>query len=151
MNSLEGLIFSVLLAGLLVAPAGQATPDDKQVLRHLKEVAWPQAYREQDASLLDEILADEFQMIRNDGQWSNKLDELRWVAGNKPDYDSFYFEIRRLDILENGTAIVAGSGTIHASDDDGPYVAEYQSTNVLIKRNDTWRAVASHVSGYRRR
>jgi hypothetical protein len=40
---------------------------------------------------------------------------------------------------------------MRGTDDDGPYVAEYQSTNVLIKRDGVWKAVASHVSGYQRK
>jgi hypothetical protein len=32
-----------------------------------------------------------------------------------------------------------------------PHEAEYQSTNLLIKRDRVWKAVASHVSGYKKR
>jgi hypothetical protein len=140
-----------LSSGLLAMAASDARSSDEQSLRYLKEVTWPRAYREQDTELLDRILADEFQMIDGLGNWSSKADELQWVANNKPAYDSFRFEIRRLEIFENGTAIIAGTGTIRGSDEKGPYVAEYQSSNVLIKRGAIWKAVASHVSGYRRK
>lgn len=125
--------------------------DDEAVLREIKQVLWPRAYRQQDTQLLDRILADDFQMIDGTGRWSTKAAELEWVANNKPSYEAFHFEIRRLDIYENGTAVVAGTGTIHGTDSDGPYVAEYQSTNLLIKQNGNWKAVASHVSGYRKK
>jgi len=130
--------------------ASAATSADEAALRELKEVLWPKAYFEQDTKLLDQILAPEFQMVDGDGNWSTKADELAWLAKNKPAYDSLAFSIRRLDVFENGTAIAAGTGTIRGSDEDGPYVAEYQSTNVLIKRDGQWRAIASHVSGYRK-
>jgi hypothetical protein len=39
-------------------------------------VEWPRAYREQDVALLDRILADEFQMIDADGNWSTKAEEI---------------------------------------------------------------------------
>ena len=81
------------------------------------------------------------------GTHDTKAEELDWVSKNKPAYDDFEFRIRRLDIFDNGTAIVAGTGTIRGKDDKGPYVMEYQSSNVFIKRDGTWRAVASHVSG----
>jgi hypothetical protein len=45
---------------------------------------------------------------------------------------------------------VAGTGVVTTADDDGPFVFEYQSSNVLIKRNGAWKAVASHVSGIKR-
>lgn len=124
--------------------------NDAEILRYLKEVEWAKAYREQDTELLDRILAGEFQMIRNDGIWSNKKLELEYVKNNKPAYDSFRFEIKRLDIFENGTAIVAGTGHITGKDKDGEYKIEYQSSNVLIKRNEVWKAIASHVSGVKR-
>ena len=142
-------VLALCAAPWTISPAG--SPDDEAVLRELKQVLWPRAYREQDVSLLDRILADEFQMIDDEGNWSTKADELEWIANNKVSYESLDFEIRRLDIFENGTAVVAGTGVIRGSGADGPYVVEYQSSNILIKRNGRWRAVASHVSGSRRR
>jgi ketosteroid isomerase-like protein len=140
-------ILALALAGLAPAP-GQAQSEDEKALRRLKEVEWPKAYKEQDAALLDRILADEFQMVDADGNRSTKAQELDWVRNNKPGYESLTFEITRLNIFENGTAIVGGTGTIRDRDEKGRLsVTEYQSTNVLIKRSGTWRAVASHVSG----
>ena len=123
------------------------TADDREKLTTLKEVLWPKAYREQDTILLDQILADEFQLIDADGNWSDKKFELDYIKKNKPSYDSFRFEIKRLDIFENGTAIVAGTGHIEGNDENGPYKMIYQSSNVLIKRQGEWKAIGSHVSG----
>jgi hypothetical protein len=121
--------------------------DDREKLTHLKEVLWPKAYREQDTALLNIILAREFQMIDDAGEWSNKKLEIDYIAKNKPTYDSFRFEITRLDIFENGTAVIAGTGHISGSDEKGPYAMRYQSSNILIKRKGNWEAVSSHVSG----
>lgn len=123
---------------------------DHEVLRKLKEQDWPRAYREQDTKLLVSILADEFQMVRANGEWSNKAKELEFVKHNKPSYDSFRFEITRLDVFENGTAIVAGTGHVAGTDAEGRYRMTYQSSNVLIKRGGAWKAIASHVSGIKR-
>ena len=147
---------ALVLLTALIACVAEARPlrldvfADEAAIRELKEVLWPKAYFEQDTALLDRILAPEFQMVDGDGNWSSKAEELAWVGKNKPSYDSLTFEIRRLDVFENGTAIAAGKGTIRGADKSGPYVAEYQSTNVLIKRDGQWRAVASHVSGYKK-
>jgi hypothetical protein len=40
---------------------------------------------------------------------------------------------------------------IEGKDEQGPYVMEYQSSNILIKRDGLWRAIASHVSGAQRK
>jgi len=128
----------------------QADDPDRAVLRRIKEIDWPRAYREQDDKLLGRILADEFQMVNNDGVWSNKEKELARVRTSKPSYDQFRFEIKRLDVFENGTAIVAGTGQGSGRDKDGAYTFEYQSSNILIKRGKEWKAIASHVSGYKK-
>lgn len=131
------------------AQTGDST-NDHEILRKLKEGDWPRAYREQDTKLLDSILADEFQMVRANGEWSNKAKELEFIKHNKPSYDSFRFEITRLDVFENGTAIVAGTGHVAGTDAEGGYRMTYQSSNVLIKRGGAWKAIASHVSGIKR-
>jgi ketosteroid isomerase-like protein len=79
-----------------------------------------------------------------------ELKETLWPKAYFEQDTALTFEIRRLDVFENGTAIAAGTGTIRGKDEYGPYVGQYQSTNVLIKRDGQWRAVASHVSGYKK-
>ncbi|MBX3295631.1 MAG: nuclear transport factor 2 family protein [Acidobacteria bacterium] len=123
---------------------------DSDFLRRLKEVEWPKAYREQNPTLLDEILADDFQLISNDGVWSDKAKELARVRTTRPSYDKFWFEIKRLEVFDNGTAIIAGTGHGSGKDKEGRYTFEYQSSNILIKRDGKWKAVSSHVSGYKR-
>ncbi|MBT1698152.1 nuclear transport factor 2 family protein [Fulvivirgaceae bacterium PWU4] len=120
---------------------------DEATLRHLKQVEWPKAYREQDTVLLDRILADEFQMIGSDGESSNKRDQLEYIKAHKPTYISFEFKIERLDIFDNNTAVVSGTGTIRNKDKQGVYNLVYQSSNILIKRNGQWKAISSHTSG----
>jgi hypothetical protein len=116
-------VIAVALTSLFVlgSAAGADRKADEAAIRELKETLWPKAYFEQDAALLDRILAPEFLMVDDSGAWSTKAAELAWVAKNKPGYDSLTF-----------------------------YLGHYQSTNVLLKRNGQWRAVASHVSGYKK-
>ena len=67
------------------------------------------------------------------------------VKNNPWKVDSFYFKIKRLEILENGTAIICGTGYVN----NNQIASTYQSSNFLIKRNGQWKAYASHVSGYK--
>ena len=136
-----------LLAGFLISFAQSNRAEDEKALRYLKTVEWPKAYREQDTALLDRILADEFKMIGSDGETSDKKAELEYIKKHKPGYTSFNFEIKRLEIFENNTAIVSGTGTIKGRDKEGEYEMTYQSSNVLIKRNGLWKAISSHTSG----
>jgi hypothetical protein len=117
--------------------------DDKKTLRYVKEVLWPRSYREQDTALLGKILHDDFQMIDADGNLSDKAAELEWIQHNPWKVDSFRYDIQRLDVWPNGTAIVSGTGHMLSDSTE----STYWSSNVFIKSDGTWRAVASQVSG----
>ncbi|MEM6630757.1 MAG: DUF4440 domain-containing protein [Bacteroidota bacterium] len=125
----------------------QASSLDSEIpiLRNLKEVLWPKAYTDQDTLLLDQLLGEDFLLVSADGKWTHKVDEIEWVQRNSYSNDSFFYEIKRLDVLENGTAILCGTGNV-MNDSIWSY---YESCNVLIKRGGTWKAVLSHVSGVR--
>jgi len=141
-----GLNF-VLLLCLATSICGQDLSSDEIQIRKLKEVDWPEAYQNQDTELLANILADEFQMIDADGNTFKKKDELTYVKDVKPTYDSFEFDVNRLDIFESNTAVMSGLGIIYGKDDKGRYQTTYHSSDVLIKREGVWKAVSSHVSG----
>jgi len=141
-------LLSVALIVMGCTSAGGS--DDEAALRHLKEVEWPRAYREQDVALLDRILAEEFLRIDAEGSWSSKADELAYIKTHKPGYETFRFDIKRLEIFGKDTAIVAGTGHMTGTDAEGRYAVEYQSTNTLIRRRGIWKAIASHVSGVKR-
>lgn len=120
---------------------------DEIYLRNLKENLWPKAYQTQDTVLLDQILHDQFQMIDADGLWSTKQDELKYIKANKPIYDSFRFEIKRLEIFDGQTAVISGVGHVKGKGKGGPYYFTYHSSNVLIKTDEKWCAINSHLSG----
>jgi hypothetical protein len=143
------LIGVVGASTLLAAEPARDQETDKGRLRELKEVLWPKAYREQDPALLAQILADEFESIDAQGNVSTKAEEIDYVRKNKPSYDSFRFVIRRLQIFENRTAVVSGTGYIETKAKEGKKASktEYQSSNVLIERDGRWQAISSHVSG----
>lgn len=124
-----------------------ARQSDAELLRRIKTVDWPKAYREQDVGLLDKILAEEFERIGDDGRRSSKREEMEYIRKNRPSYSTFRFEITRLEVFENGTAIVSGVGDVRGRDARGSYATRYSSSNVFIKRGGVWKAVASHVSG----
>lgn len=145
---MKRILMMTLVAILVAGPALAEKKPDEDVLREIKEVHWPMAYAEQDTELLDRILADEFQMIDAAGNWSDKAGEMEWVRNNKPSYDSFAFKIKRLEIFDKKTAVIAGTGIVKgAPGPDGPMDFTYESSNVLIKRDGRWQAILSHVSG----
>ncbi len=67
--------------------------------------------------------------------------ELDYVRNNKWDPGEFIYAIERLDIYQGRFAIIDGTG------DAEKYT--YKSSNVFIKVDGEWKAIASHVSGYK--
>jgi len=140
MNKMMKLWLTTSFLMISASVTGQEQQSDEQQLRHLKLSLWPQAYQQQDTQLLSEILHDGFQMIDNSGQTSNKADELEYIKKNSWTAKNFSYEIYRLDIFNGSTAIISGRGETDSY--------TYHSSNVLIKTDDRWQAIASHVSGY---
>lgn len=145
-NSLSYLsMILFLLISCAKAPKNQYITDDLKTLKYLKEVEWPKAYADQDTVILDRILDEDFELIDNNGNWTSKKDEIEWIKRNRIKHDSFVYEIKRLEIFENNFAIISGTG--HITNDS--IKAIYQSSNILVKRNNIWKAISSHVSGYK--
>lgn len=121
--------------------------NDREALKELMTLSWPKAYADQDTALLDQLLHEKFQLVDDQGETFGKKDELTYVKKYGPSYDSFVFEITRLDLFDNGTAVVTGMGTLTGSDADGNYVTTYRSSNVLVKEEGRWQSINNHVSG----
>ena len=98
------LVLPALLLLFCLSSAALADADDEAELRHIKTVLWPQAYREQDAALLDRLLDDSFQLIDAEGNLSTKQGELEYIAGNRWDPGEFEYRIELLDSRLNACA-----------------------------------------------
>ncbi|HEX8191882.1 MAG TPA: nuclear transport factor 2 family protein [Allosphingosinicella sp.] len=121
--------------------------------RRFKLELWPRAYAESNPALLEQLLAPEFQSIDADGVVSTRAEEIAFVRSKPrdPPGRAFRYDIQRLDILPNGTAIVSGTGHVSQPLADGTVRRfTYTSSNILIRRDGRWQAVASHLSGVRR-
>ena len=134
-------IYVPILALLCFLVPSMASADDYDVLRNFKTVLWPQAYRTQDVELLDRLLHDSFEMIDAEGNRSTKQEELEYIRNNQWNPGSFEYRIERLEIYQGSFAVIDGTGV--ASN------YSYKSSNFLIKEDGEWRAIASHVSGFR--
>lgn len=135
MNILRVFLMLAFLSGT------QVFASDEERLREIKTTLWPTAYKTQNTELLGTILHSSFEMIDTDGSRSNREKELDYVRNNKWDPGEFEYVIERLDIYEDRFAIIDGTG------DAEKYT--YKSSNVFIKENGEWKAIASHVSGYK--
>jgi len=138
-----GILLLLLAAAWAPLAAGDDPGSDEALLRQFKTELWPRAYRTKDVALLDRLLHDSFQLIDDNGAVSTKQQELERVATKAWDPGSFEYRIERLDIYNDNTAVISGQGIASTY--------SYRSSNVLVKEDGRWQAVASHVSGVQRR
>ncbi len=128
-------------------PATLLNDADYDILRKFIINDLPTAYGEQDTALLNHLLHEKFQLIDDQGDTYSKQDELEYASNYGPSYDFFSFEIKKLDVFDNGTSVISGVGTLRGEDDRGSYTTTYQFSNVLIKDDGAWKVINSHVSG----
>lgn len=146
------LTLLIALAFSCTQPQSSATismidSEDEEALRNLKTVLWPKAYGEQDTVLLDQILHEDFELIDDNGDTYSKNDEMEYISNYGPSYSEFEFQVERIDMFDNGTAMVSGKGIMKGENSDGAYITTYKSSNTLIKVDGLWKAINSHVSG----
>lgn len=137
------MLFLLLAAAWAPLATGGDPASEEALLRQFKTELWPRAYRTQDVALLDGLLHDSFQLIDDTGAVSTKQQELERVASEAWDPGSFEYRIERLDIYNGNAAVISGQGIASTY--------SYRSSNVLVKEDGRWQAVASHVSGVQRR
>jgi ketosteroid isomerase-like protein len=132
------LIATALLALL---PAAQAQTKAADELKQI-ENDWVNALKTKNVARLGEILGDGWVSLDWDG---NTTDKAKMLAHLKlPSYtlDSIQMGPMTVRIFEN-TAVVTGSDTETGKEDGKDASGKYIWTDVFVKQNGKWRAVAS--------
>ncbi len=135
----------VLGAGMALAqkPAasGNAVADQ---LRQI-ENDWTEAQKTKNVAKLAEILADEWMGIGPDGKTSDKAKALADLKAPGNSIESVEMGPLQVRIFGN-TAVVTGSDTEKSMDNGKDSSGRYIWTDVFVKQQGKWRAVASHDS-----
>lgn len=146
-----GCIFLLMLAANL-AVSGQTQNSNKskveQKLIRLK-LDWGKAYVKRDAAMLERIIADEYTVTDENGATTAREAIIADFKNSSAIYDSAVYEDAKVRIYGD-TAIVAGRGTVKGRGKTTAFHTQYFSTNVFVKRDGRWQAVATHISGVKR-
>jgi ketosteroid isomerase-like protein len=109
------------------------------------ESEWGDAFEQRDFAALDRIMADEYILTDPLGSVRGKAETLTALETNE-----VLFESTRSDDVKvriNGdTAVVTGRSTFKGRYKGWSMAGRYQYTDVLVKRNDSWQAVSSHIT-----
>ncbi len=137
----------VSLAALFIAVAvpavAQRTNTEHEVLQ--VELAWNRALEQGDVAALDRIWAEEFHDTSFDGTVTTKQQDLAVVASRELVYRSS--KVRDLVIRVYGkSAVVTGHWTAVGQFRGADVSGEFRYTDVYVKREGRWQAVASQIT-----
>jgi hypothetical protein len=137
-----GLIVVFLVAFLASSPAAQAANDEQQ-LRDIQQ-GLARAWLQKDRAYIETVLAPEWSVTQADGSLLTRTTALG------PFFDGVHLDTNTVDdvtvMLFGTTAVVRGRTVASGSLNGTPVSARIRFTDVFIKRDGRWQAVASHAS-----
>ena len=145
------LLMMALCAGTPLAQAQNKAADAKKpaasgnaAADELKQIEndWTDAVKAKNAEKLGDILADGWVGLGWDGKTSNKAKALADLKAPGNSLDSFEMGPMKVRIFGN-TAVVTGSDTEKSAENGKDTSGKYIWTDVFVKQNGKWRAVAS--------
>lgn len=109
------------------------------------EIEWGDAFERRDMEALDRFMADEYILTDPLGNVRTKAESLEALRSNQ-----IFFESTRSDNvnvkIHGDTAVVTGRSTFRGRYKGWSMAGQYQYTDVLVKRRDSWVAVSSHIT-----
>lgn len=135
-----GVALGVILSIGVAAQTGNA----EQTLLQL-ERDWDQANAKNDTAALDRILAPEFVSTDSDGRLTTREQVFARRKSGQVRFITFVSDDHKVHVIGD-TAIVTGRSTIKAVRDGKDVSGQERWTDVFVRRNGRWQAVASHSS-----
>ena len=145
------LLMMALCAGTPLAQAQNKAVDAKKpaasgnaAADELKQIEndWTDAVKAKNAEKLGDILADGWVGLGWDGKTPDKAKALADLKAPGNSLDSFEMGPMKVRIFGN-TAVVTGSDTEKSTENGKDTSGKYIWTDVFVKQNGKWRAVAS--------
>ncbi len=118
------------------------TNDEQQVWQ--LEHEWINAFIEGDTETLDRILAEDFIFTDPEGRLLTKAEWLADLKSGELNFESIHLD--NLQVRMYGDAAVAnGRVTVKAQSKEGGFNGQYCYTDMYVKRNGQWQAVAEQA------
>lgn len=106
------------------------------------ERAWNQAEAKQEVHEVSSLLADTLVYTDYDGSFMNKTEYMKWIVAPDQKADHLYDEGLSVQVYGDA-AIATGIYRESGTNKGKPYVIRSRFTDTWIKREGTWRCVAS--------
>jgi ketosteroid isomerase-like protein len=116
----------------------------EEEIRHV-EIEWGDAFEHHDVATLDRLMADDYFLTDPLGIVRSKAETIAAIQRNEVLFLSTHSD--GVNVRVNGdTAVVTGRSKFRGRYKGWSMAGQYQYTDVLVKRNGCWKAVASHIT-----
>lgn len=146
-------VFIIIIFTLATALFAQGQASDAKTTRGSIEQEliqlkrnWGKAYVQRDIALLERIIADEYSVTDANGHTTNRAEIVADFKSADAVYEATSYDDVKVKVYGD-VAIVAGRGTVKGRSKNGNFHTQYYSTNIFVKRDGRWQAVATHISG----
>jgi ketosteroid isomerase-like protein len=139
---LLSLVFSIAVAVHAQLPKGDSDATTSQTLQAM-EKAWLNAEKNHDTATFETIVADDWIAINPDGKRQTKADRAAEIKVSHTTSAAMGgMKVR----VFGDTAVVTGSDDETTMEDGKKFSSHYVWTDVFVKRNGKWLAVASQTA-----
>jgi ketosteroid isomerase-like protein len=126
-----------------IGPSATAMSNIERELRDLDR-GWVAAYLHGDTELLDRIWIEGLVFTFPFGQFTNKTQEIANIRSGERTFESLLTDNTKVKVYGR-TAVMSGRLTMKGRYKDRDIGGQYSYTNVLCRRQEGWRIVASHA------
>jgi len=144
MKSRASLFFGVAAGVILSIGIAAQTGNVEQTLLQL-ERDWEQANAKNDTAALERILAAEFVSTDSDGRLTTRAEAVARRKSRQVKFTTFAQDDYKVHVMGD-TAVVTGRLTVKGIRDGKDWTGQERFTDVFVRRDGRWQAVATHAS-----
>lgn len=120
------------------------SPEDEKAVLQLEQ-AWCEAFRTNDAEAIARIEDESYTLTNSRAELSTRTDDIVEAKEHAIEYSKFYNHEQSVRLYDD-TAIVTGITSLEGVSGDKPFKLDVRFTDILVRRNGEWKAVAGHVT-----
>jgi ketosteroid isomerase-like protein len=141
--STQSLVAALLILAQAIA-AEEKDGTDERIIKTLEQ-EWAEALMKSDQAVIDRIASADWMLTDPEGMLISKAQADANRKSGTVKFESFKLEDLKVRVFGD-TAVVHGLETRKSSYKGKDTSGQYRFTNVFVKRNGRWQAIASHVS-----
>ena len=143
-NSLSVIAVCLAVVQAMAAEKNAKRANDEQIIRQLMQ-DWAEALVKGDQAAIDRITSADWMLTDPQGMLISKAQSDAHRKSGTVKFESFKLDELKVRVYGD-TAVVHGLATRKSSYQGKDTSGQYRSTDVFIKSNGRWQAIAAHVT-----